>query len=79
MQIAASLPSLTAPRLTAALVRAKFPRRDIPFVMLSGTSESVIRETFADYDAFIEKPFSPEALVQVVTALVRDGRPTRTE
>ena len=58
-------------------VRANPLLRDIPFVMLRGTSESNIRETFADYDAFIEKPFSPEVLVQVVADLVHHGRPGR--
>lgn len=51
---------------------------DIPFVVLSGTSEAVVRETFADYDAFVAKPYWPEALMRVVADLVTHGRPARS-
>ena len=56
------MPGVSGGELGAS-VRANPLLRDIPFVMLSGTSELDIRETFTKYDAFIEKPFSPEALV----------------
>lgn len=50
---------------------------DIPFVVLSGTIEAVVRKTFADYDAFVAKPYLLEALVRVVANLVTHGRPAR--
>ena len=50
---------------------------DVPFVMLSGTSESVVRETFVDYDAFVKKPYQSQALMRVVAELLGHGRPAR--
>src|SRR5918993_656201 len=29
----------------------------IPFVIMSGTDEDIVRRTFGDYDAFLVKPF----------------------
>ena len=55
-------------------VRANPLLDDIPFVMLSGTSESVVREALADYDAFVKKPYQSEALVRVVADLLCHGR-----
>jgi len=58
-------------------VRASSVLKDIPFVVMSGTNEAVIRERFSDYDAFVGKPYSGEALLKLVAHLVQHGRPPR--
>lgn len=56
-------------------VRANPRLADIPFVILSGFSQSTVQATFDDYDSFIAKPLYPETVVRLVTYLTRYGRP----
>ena len=56
-------------------VRANPVLEDIPFVMMSGTNESVIQERFGDYDAFVAKPYAAEALLKLVAHFAQHGRP----
>jgi CheY-like chemotaxis protein len=46
----------------------------IPFVFMSGTSEPVVRQLFADYDAFVAKPFEVETLFPIIARLIATGR-----
>ncbi len=68
------MPHMTGGELGHA-VRAAPALRDIPFVLLSGTQEAVVRAAFDDYDAFIVKPFSAESLLKVLAHLIASGRP----
>ena len=56
-------------------VRADPRLCDIPFVILSGFSQSTVRASFEDYDSFVGKPLSPEVVVPLVAHLARYGRP----
>lgn len=49
----------------------------IPFVFMSATSEEVVRRSFADYDAFITKPFDLATLVAVIERMASGGRPEK--
>ena len=51
--------------------------KDIPFVVMSGTDEAVVQARFSDYDAFVGKPYSGEALLKLVAHLAQHGRPPR--
>lgn len=57
-------------------VRRQPALRGIPFVFMSGTSESVVRRSFSDYDAFVQKPFHADALLAVIARLIEHGRPS---
>ena len=70
------MPHLTGAELGQA-VRANPLLADIPFVMVSGTNESVVQAAFSDYDAFVQKPFVADALLALVSHLVDTGRPKR--
>ncbi len=59
-----AMPDLSGAELGLA-VRANPLFDDMPFVMLSGTSESVVRKSVADYDAFVKKPYQAEALMRI--------------
>lgn len=67
------MPHMTGGELGTAL-RASPTLSDIPFVMVSGTHESVVRENFADYDAFVPKPFVAEGLLRLLAHFVDKGR-----
>jgi two-component system, OmpR family, phosphate regulon response regulator PhoB len=67
------MPHVTGGELGLA-VRANPLLEDIPFVILSGTHESVVQKVFNDYDAFVEKPFAADALLKLVTHLAVYGR-----
>jgi CheY-like chemotaxis protein len=70
------MPHLTGAELGQA-VRANPLLADIPFVMVSGTTESVVQDAFAEYDAFVPKPFVADALLALVSHLIATGRPKR--
>jgi two-component system phosphate regulon response regulator PhoB len=55
-------------------VRADPALRALPFVMTSALEERRIRHVFADYDAFLQKPYTAEALIHTIKELVK-GRP----
>lgn len=58
-------------------VRASPTLRDIPFVVMSGTSEDVVQRSFSDYDAFVRKPFAADELLVLLQKLVSGGRPRK--
>jgi len=58
-------------------VRSNPNLRDIPFVIITATHESVVRERFADYDAYVNKPYSADGLLRLVAHLALNGRPRR--
>lgn len=47
----------------------------IPFVIMSGTDEEIVRRTFRGYDAFLVKPFEMDPLLSLIKRLVTNGRP----
>lgn len=67
------MPRLTGAEFGAA-VRAAPNLAAIPFVIISGTNESVVRKAFKDYDAFVPKPFSVDGLLELVKHLAENGR-----
>ncbi|VTU18025.1 Transcriptional regulatory protein YycF [Variovorax sp. PBS-H4] len=50
---------------------------NIPFVIMSGTDEDIVRRTFGDYDAFLVKPFDGQAMLALVERLIANGRPAQ--
>jgi two-component system phosphate regulon response regulator PhoB len=58
-------------------VRANPQLEDVPIVILSGTHETVVRESFSDYDAFVEKPYAADALLKLVCHFAAHGRAPR--
>jgi CheY-like chemotaxis protein len=72
------MPHMTGGELGAA-VRAQPNLADIPFVIVSGTSEEVVRSSFSDYDAFVPKPFTAAVILELTAHFVANGRgPTDT-
>jgi two-component system phosphate regulon response regulator PhoB len=67
------MPHMTGGELGLA-VRANPMLEDIPIIIVSGTQESVVRKSFDDYDAFVEKPYAADALMALVTHLMLQGR-----
>jgi two-component system phosphate regulon response regulator PhoB len=67
------MPHATGGELGQA-VRANPLLEDIPIIVMSGTSETVVRESFADYDAFVEKPYAADSLLALVAHLAVRGR-----
>jgi CheY-like chemotaxis protein len=67
------MPHLTGAELGIA-VRANPAWADIPFIMISATSEDVIKQEFSDYDVFVMKPYLARRLLQVVSHFVKSGR-----
>ncbi|MCR5885068.1 hypothetical protein LRS03_20260 [Rhizobacter sp. J219] len=55
-------------------MRANPLLEDIPIIVMSGTSEAVVRESFTDYDAFVEKPYAADSLLQLVCHFAAHGR-----
>lgn len=68
------MPHMTGGELGQA-VRSNPALNDIPFVLLSGTQETVVRASFDDYDAFVAKPFTADSLLKLLDHLVTTGRP----
>ena len=58
-------------------VRASAALRDIPFIVMSGTSEDVVQRSFTDYDAFVRKPYAADELLALLHKLVNGGRPRK--
>lgn len=67
------MPHVTGGELGQA-VRANPLLEDIPIVVMSGTHEKVVRESFTDYDAFVEKPYAADSLLQLVAHFSVHGR-----
>lgn len=68
------MPRMTGAELGVA-IRDTPKLADVPFVLLSATSESVIRERFVDYDALVQKPYEIDGLLELVKHLAEHGRP----
>jgi CheY-like chemotaxis protein len=60
-----------------AEIRADPDLRDLPVVMVTAALQQHEQErsVAAGVDAFVAKPFEPEELVDLVTALAASGRP----
>ncbi|HXD07718.1 MAG TPA: response regulator [Burkholderiaceae bacterium] len=71
------MPIMSGAQLGAAL-RERPATSPIAIVMMSAAEESVVRRQFRDYNAFLRKPFSVEALLPVVRKLVSTPRLTGT-
>jgi two-component system phosphate regulon response regulator PhoB len=56
------------------IVRRDPALHDIPFVIMSGTDLTVVRQSFRDYDAFLCKPFDAASMLAIVARLVSSGR-----
>ncbi len=54
----------------AKTLRANVATRDIKIVMNSALPEATIRESFADYDGFLRKPYGIDALLKVIESLL---------
>lgn len=67
------MPHVTGGELGQA-VRANPLLEDIPIIVMSGTHEAVVRESFTDYDAFVEKPYAADSLLQLVGHFAVNGR-----
>ena len=67
------MPYVTGGELGQA-VRANPLLEDIPVIVMSGTHESVVRDAFTDYDAFIEKPYAADSLLKLVCHFAVHGR-----
>jgi two-component system phosphate regulon response regulator PhoB len=63
-----TLPGMSGTDVGKAL-RTASPTADVPIVMGSGMPEWMVRESFADFDGFLAKPFDPEDLLTVVAEL----------
>ena len=63
-----TLPDMSGADVGKAL-RSGSHTADVPIVMGSGMPEWVVRESFADFDGFLAKPFDPEDLLTVVAKL----------
>ncbi len=58
-------------------VRCHATLAEVPFVIMSGTSEPVVRALFGDYDAFLGKPIEPDAALELIARFVTQGRTAR--
>lgn len=56
-------------------VRLDATLAQVPFVVMSATSEDVVRQSFRDYDAFLVKPFDIDTMLALVRRLCAHGRP----
>lgn len=70
------MPTMTGGELGCA-VRRHAALNQVPFVIMSATDEARVGSVFADYDAFLVKPFDIDSLMQLVGRLVASGRPPR--
>ncbi len=70
------MPHMTGAELGAA-VRQNPSLAEIPFLFISGTNEEVVQRAFADYDAFLPKPFELETLLKILAELAAGGRKQR--
>jgi CheY-like chemotaxis protein len=67
------MPHMTGGEL-GVVIRATAALCDIPMVVVSGTSEDVVQRSFADYDAFLVKPYAVEQLLPLLEQLCSGGR-----
>ncbi|HEU4600839.1 MAG TPA: response regulator [Steroidobacteraceae bacterium] len=51
-------------------VRAMPELADVPIVMTSAVGEAAVRERFADFQAFLRKPFRIQELLETVARLI---------
>ena len=63
-----TLPDMSGADVGKAL-RGTTETAGVPILMGSGMPEWVIRESFADFDGFLAKPFDPEELLTLVDEL----------
>ncbi|MCR5867140.1 MAG: response regulator [Aquincola tertiaricarbonis] len=68
------MPTMNGAELCAA-VRRDPALCELPFVFMSATSESIVRQACRDYDAFLVKPFDIDSLLLLVRRLAESGRP----
>lgn len=54
-------------------LRANQATWDIPIVMISGTSEDMVRQNFTGYDSFLRKPYQISELLGVVSNLLKSS------
>lgn len=54
-------------------LRANQATWDIPIVMISGTSEDMVRQNFTGYDSFLRKPYQIGELLGVVSNLLKSS------
>jgi CheY-like chemotaxis protein len=55
---------------TGKAVRKMDGMADIPIVMTSAVGEAAVKERFADFQAFLRKPFRIQELLQTVEKLI---------
>lgn len=67
------MPQLNGAELGIA-VRENPALRDIPIIVMSATNEEVVAKSFADFDAFLVKPYEVETLLKLVDRLAGEGR-----
>lgn len=67
------MPQLNGAELGLA-VRGNPALCDIPIVFMSATNEEVVARSFADYDAFLGKPYDVQALLDLLDRLAAEGR-----
>ena len=70
------MPHMTGAELGIAL-RQSPSLAEVPFLFISGTSEEVVQKAFADYDAFLPKPYDLDALLATLADLSAGGRKQR--
>ena len=68
------MPYLTGAELGTA-VRADSALADVPFVIITATTEATVQQRFKDYDAFVQKPYSADGLLKLIEHLATHGRP----
>lgn len=61
----------------ARAIRADPAYRNIPIILMSGLPEAKVRERFADYEAFLQKPFNVPVLLDVVAEVLKEGSTRR--
>jgi CheY-like chemotaxis protein len=69
------MPHMTGAELGLA-VRAHPALSDIPILMMSASHESLVRDAFKDYDAYVQKPFVAQGLLALLAHFVENGRDT---
>jgi CheY-like chemotaxis protein len=69
------MPILDGAGLIRAL-RESEAQRDIPCIIMSSMPEATVRERVGQYAAFVRKPFSLAAMIELVTAILE--APPRT-
>jgi two-component system phosphate regulon response regulator PhoB len=67
------MPTMNGGELGEA-VRRNPALAQIPFIIMSGTNEEVVRQTFRDYDAFLVKPVEADALLLLIARHIESGR-----